>query len=59
MDSLPKTEQIKAMLGKLSQDDKKEFAGRIKTEIGITGTLSKASDDQLTQALELLKTDFA
>lgn len=59
LDSLPKTEQIKVMLGELSQDDKKEFAGRIKTEIGITGTLSKASDDQLTQALELLKTDFA
>ena len=29
LDSLQKTEQIKVMLGKLSQDDKKEFAGRI------------------------------
>ena len=59
LDGLPKAEQIKVLLGELSSDKKKEFAGRLKTDIGITGTLSKASDDQLAQALELLKAEYA
>lgn len=59
LEKLPKSEQFKILASKLSEDKKKEFAGRLKTEIGITGLVSKASESQQAQALELLKAEYA